>query len=72
VSDRGRVRGLDRIIVRSNGVPYHAQARILRLKRNSVSGLLMVGLARGRRGQCRWLYVHRLVADVFGEEVNAA
>jgi hypothetical protein len=72
VSSLGRVRSVDRVVVRRNASPYHVQPRILRQKRHRVSGLVTVGLATGRRGRCRWVYVHRLVADVFGEQVNAA
>ena len=50
VSNRGRIRGVHRIIIRSNGYPYTAQARVLRPYRYPISGLLTVTLAsRGER-----------------------
>jgi hypothetical protein len=72
VSDRGRVRSLPRVIIRSNYVAYSCQARILRAKQHPVSGLWTVTLSRGRRGDQHYAYVHRLVQSVFGEAVNAA
>jgi hypothetical protein len=69
VSNLGRVRGLHRIVTRRNNVKYTAQPRILHLKRHPVSGLLTVALAR--RGQYTYLYVHRLVQAVFGDQAAA-
>lgn len=70
VSNHGRVRGVFRVVMRRNGVRYTAQPRILNLKRHPITGLRTVALARC--GEYTYLYVHRLVRDVFGEERNAA
>ena len=66
ISDRGNVRGLDRVIVRSNGAPYTARACAMTVQIHRPSGLKLVRLATGRRGQSRTVYIHRIVADVFG------
>jgi hypothetical protein len=71
VSSEGRIRSLPRIVIRSNNVAYTCQGRVMRLKRHRVTGLVTVGLATGARGECRWVYVHRLVADVFGDQEAA-
>jgi hypothetical protein len=68
ISDRGRVRGVHRVIMRRNGVRYTAQPRILRQKSHAGAGLYSVALAHGRRGHYRYLYVHKLVQTVFGDE----
>ncbi|MCV7399776.1 hypothetical protein H7K24_06380 [Mycobacterium fragae] len=65
VSDRGRVRGCHRVIIRRNGVRYTVQPRVLRLTCHH--GRLTVFLARGRRGQYGSFYVDKLVESVFGD-----
>lgn len=63
VSDHGRVRSLDRIVVRSDGTksPYPGKLFILQVQEKS--GYVMTGLSRG--GKKRTFDVHRLVASAF-------
>jgi hypothetical protein len=70
VSDRGRVRSLDRVVVRRDGAKYPVQGRILRPSRHPPSWVVTVSLARGghKRDRC----VHKLVQAAFGDEENAA
>jgi hypothetical protein len=70
VSDRGRVRSLDRIIIRRDGRPYHAQGRILRPQPHAPSWVLSVTLAR--RGHACHRCVHKLIQAAFDDEENAA
>jgi hypothetical protein len=65
VSNHGRVRSLDRVIARSNGVPYRARGRVLKpTPHRRGKRPLAVSLAdRGRRHQ---RLVHRLLAEAFG------
>jgi hypothetical protein len=72
ISPAAQVRSEHRVIIRRNGSPYTCQPRILRLKPHMPSGRLMVTLSRGRRGDPRYAYVHKLLQATFGEEVNAA
>jgi NUMOD4 motif len=71
ISDHGNVRGLDRTIVRANGVRYSAKARIRRISVDRRNGLRYVKLATGKRGRYHTVYIRRLVADVFGETTPA-
>lgn len=66
VSNHGRVRSLERRIIRANGIRYTAAARIRRISVDRRCGLRYVKLATGRRGRYHTLYIHRLMADVFG------
>jgi NUMOD4 motif len=66
VSDRENVRGVDRIVVRSNGVPYTVRGRAIRVQIHQPTGLKLVKLATGRRGRCRTVYIHKLMEAVFG------
>jgi len=59
VSDAGRVRSLDRIVVTRLGVPKRTNGRILALKPN-VGGYLSLRLGRGVP-----VMVHQLVAEAF-------
>lgn len=69
VSDRGRVRSMDRVIVRRNGVRYRAQGRILRPSPHPPSWVLTVTLARC--GHLDHRSVHKLVQAEFDTEENA-
>jgi len=66
VSNHGRVRSLERTIIRANGIRYTAAARIRRISVDRRCGLQYVKLATGRRGRYCTIYVRRLVDDVFG------
>jgi hypothetical protein len=70
VSARGRVRSVDRVIIRRDGSPYRAKGRVLRPQRHSSSWVLTVTLARCGHtlNQC----VHKLVQEAFGEKEKAA
>ena len=69
VSNRGRVRSLDRVIVRRNGMKYRAKGRILQPGRYKASWVTTVTLACcGERQQA---CIHLLVAAAFSED-NAA
>jgi hypothetical protein len=71
IAPDGRVRSLDRVIVRSNGIPYTAKGQLMRPKRHHPCGLLSVSLSRA--GKHRTCYVHRLVEAAFGDtEARAA
>lgn len=62
VSDQGRVRSHDRVVIRSNGVTELRRGRILKPAREG-RGYLFVGLYRdGLRRHCK---IHRLVATAF-------
>jgi hypothetical protein len=65
ISNRGRVKSLQRIIVRRNNVPCTVSERVLRQKRHPRTGLLTVTLAHA--GRHRTAHVHKLVDDVFGD-----
>ena len=62
VSDQGRVRSLDRVIMRSNGSPQRVHARILSPNSN-VTGHRWVGVQR--EGVAVKRYLHRLVLESF-------
>ena len=71
VSNLGRVRSLNRVIIRRNGVKYRAKGRILRPQRHLPSWVLSVTLAR--RGDRQQACVHKLVEAAFSDhEENAA
>jgi hypothetical protein len=69
VSDRGRVRSLDRVIIRRDGAKYPVRGRILRPARLARSWVLTVSLARcgHKRARC----VHKLVQAAFGDQEAA-
>jgi hypothetical protein len=69
VSDHGRVRALDRLIIRSNGVTYRWRGRILKPWVHQPSGLTSVSLWREGRKYPR--YCHVLVREVFGADQEA-
>ena len=60
VSDRGRVRGLDRTVMRSSGAPQRVQGRLLPGHIESRGGYRQVGLPGNRRK-----FVHVLVLEAF-------
>lgn len=68
VSNLGRVRSLDRIETRSNGVQYHRRGRILKPFKGDAYGHKVVSIGkRGRR------YIHVLVLEAFvGPRPSAA
>jgi NUMOD4 motif len=70
ISDRGRVRSLDRVIVRRDGAKYPVRGRILRPSRHPPSWVVTVSLARcgHKRDRC----VHKLVQQAFGTTEEAA
>jgi hypothetical protein len=68
VSDRGRVRSLDRIIYRRNGMRYRARGRILRPGLHRNSWVQTVTLARA--GHKHQASVHKLVNAAFNHEEN--
>ena len=61
VSDQGQVRSLDRVILRSNGVPMKVKGRVLQLKPGNKHDHLKVTLVNGSE-QREVVWVHRLVA----------
>lgn len=62
VSDRGRVRTIDRMVVRSNGFPFHVRSRILAQVPNA-HGYLTTGISIA--GRTRRVLTHRLVLSAF-------
>jgi hypothetical protein len=69
ISSHGRVRSVPRIVMRRNGVPMTVRGRFLAPSRRP-SGVATVTLAD--HGHYTGFYVHKLVRDVFGNEVTAA
>jgi hypothetical protein len=65
VSSSGRIRGLDRIVIRRNGIPFHCQPRILRTRLHNKSGRQYVKLSR--RGKTQTLFIRNLVAQAFAD-----
>jgi hypothetical protein len=63
VSDKGRVRSLRRVIIRSNGSPQYIHGRIIKPCAHQSYGHLFVALKI--RGRKRNFYVHRLVLEAF-------
>ena len=62
VSDLGRVKSLDRVVMRSNGSPQRCRERILKPSTNG-DGYLNVGLTKNGAKSTR--LVHALVAEAF-------
>ena len=70
ISTLGRVRSVDRVITRSNGVPYRVRGRVLKTCRvKHGNHVEVVGLAR--LGETRSTTVAALMRETFGEG-NAA
>lgn len=65
VSNLGRIRSKDRVIIQSNGVLHHRKERILRPHPNKVNNLLQVMLVVHKK--YKLVYVHRLIAEAFVE-----
>lgn len=63
VSNWGRVRSCNRIIIKKNGVFHRRKGRILSAHKNVKNGLLQVMLILHTR--YKLFYVHRLVAQAF-------
>lgn len=62
VSNLGRVKSLDRVIIKNNGFTIHIKEKILQ---NSIDrkGYPIIGLCK--MGKCKTKPIHRLVADAF-------
>src|SRR5271169_5765829 len=71
ISSRGNVRTVNHVVVRSNGARYPVRGRLRRIAVDRRCGLRYVKLATGRRGRYHTVYIHRLMADVFGETAPA-
>ena len=63
VSDLGRVRSRQRVVMRSDGTPNTVRERILALWRDKQHGYLWVGLRQ--QGKRQKFAVHRLVLEAF-------
>jgi hypothetical protein len=66
ISDHGNVRTVNHLVVRSNGIRYTVAGRIRRIGVDRRCGLRYVKLATGCRGRYDTVYIHRLMAEVFG------
>ena len=64
VSSEGRVRSVDRTIIRSNGRDYNHSGKLKKLIKIK-SGYLQVGVTDTSKKLHKTLYVHRLVAETF-------
>lgn len=62
VSETGAVRGLDRAVVRSDGVVRTVPGRIMSYRENP-DGYLLAKLSKN--GRARWVPRHRIVAEAF-------
>lgn len=62
VSNEGRVRSLDRVVIRSNGRPITIKGKIKEPTEWNI-GYLMVKLSKN--GDCKFKLVHDLVAEAF-------
>jgi len=67
ISNHGNVRVVEHVVVRSNGFKYTVAARTRRIGVDRRNGLRHVALGTGRRGRYRTVYIHRLMAEVFGD-----
>ena len=65
VSDKGRVRSLNRCIILNNGTLYHRRGKVIKPVQNQKNGLMQVMLIVHKRYKLH--YVHRLVAAAFLE-----
>ena len=63
VSDQGRVRSLDRVVVEKSGVSRGLKGRVLRPKSLSPTGRVWVSLSKGSGAVEK--YIARLVAEAF-------
>jgi NUMOD4 motif len=72
ISNRGRVRSVDHVVVRSNGFKYTVRGRLRRISVDKRDGLRSVALATGQRGRYHTIYPDRLVEQLFGERKEAA
>ena len=66
VSNLGRVRSMDRTIVRSDGVTQKRKSRLCTI-RNNDDGYLVVKL--NKDAQSKYKFVHRLVYEAFVEDI---
>jgi hypothetical protein len=67
VSDHHRVRSVDRVIYRSNGMRYTAKGRVLR---PALHGRWVRCVTLARAGHTENRCVHLMVRDVFGDAAN--
>lgn len=72
ISNRGNIRTVDHVVVRSNGYRYRVKGRPRRICVDKRDGLKSVKLATGARGRYRTVYIHRLLEQLFGEHKAAA
>lgn len=63
VSDLGRVRSVDRVVMRRGGIPVRRKGQVMTFTARAHHGDLKVTLSRGGKGKT-WL-VHRLVLTAF-------
>ena len=66
VSNYGRVRSLDRVIIRKDGRFYRRSGQMMKPQKNKQNCLLQVMLLS--HSKYRLFYIHRLVAEAFLEE----
>jgi hypothetical protein len=64
--------GIDRTIVKSDGVKYRVKGRKLKISAHRPSGKPVVKLSTGRAGKGQWCYVHLLLAATFGDQSDDA
>ena len=64
VSDKGRVRSLDRVVVTRGGITRRIRGRVLSMKKNHDGGYVQVNLC-STNGVRRHVYVHALVLEHF-------
>lgn len=70
ISNYGNIRSLDRTVIRTNGNPYHAVDKILRISTHP-KGYKTITLQRGGKAIRKALKVHRLVAEAFISNPNS-
>lgn len=68
VSNLGRVRSLDRVVIRKNGIAQKTKGRIIRSAYNSKTRYWHVGLWKNNYRQA--ITIHRLVAQAFCQNDN--
>jgi len=71
ISNLGRVRSLDRVIIRRDGRKYRAKGRILHPSPHPHRPSWLRSVTLARAGHYRRAYVHKLVQAAFAKE-NAA
>lgn len=69
ISNRGNVRTVAHVVIRSNGCRYQVRGRLRRICVDKRDGLKSVKLATGRRGRYRTIYPDRLAERLFGGDL---